>query len=476
VSRKSPVLSWLTLALTAAVCVGIVVLSAFAYRATRQWQRSSALLIERQQDDGARLLVTAVTRDMRGAQTSVLSDRDWGDFSSDSPYDATDVVEAAFARYPVHEPGFGRQLTKESGMKWNGGTIVRTAWHGALLALVAVAWHGAAIRAQGDAAPKYEVDPNWPKPFPDRWVIGGLGGLCVDANDHVLILNRQDVLDADLNAGHLAPPMIELDGDGNVVRSWGDPKLIDPRLHSCFFDKSNDVWIASSPSGMVQKYSHDGSKLLFQIGQKGVLDSSDGTDKGQPLNSNAAKFFMPSSIYEDPQNGDIYVSDGESRRGNHRIAVIARSGKFLRQWNPQGMQTVHCLSVSNDGLVYVCNREGARIQVYDKMGKFLKNIDIPWKPYTTPGDGTPKDTGGAAVSLDFSRDPTQRLMYLINQNTSEIEVINRETGKIVSSFGRAGHFAGHFDQPHGIAVDSKGNVYVAENRGRRVQKFRIIGQ
>src|SRR5207302_9018129 len=120
--------------------------------------------------------------------------------------------------------------------------------------------------------------------------------------------------------------------------------------------------------------------------------------------------------------------------------------------------------------------EGSRIQIYDKMRKFVKNIDIPWKPYTMTADGTPKDTGGAAVSLDFSPESTQRLMYLINQNTSEIDVINRETGKIVSSFGRAGHFAGHFDQPHGIAVDSKGNVYVAENRGKRVQKFRIMGQ
>ena len=331
------------------------------------------------------------------------------------------------------------------------------------------------LQAQA-GVPKYEVDRSWPKPFPDRWVIGGLGGLCVDGQDHVLILNRQDVLEGDLNAGHLAPSLIEIDPAGNVVNSWGDPKLLDPRLHSCYFDKDNNVWIASAPSGMVQQYSHDGSKLLRQIGKKGVLDSSDGTAKGKPLNSNAAQFFMPSSIFVDPQNGDVYVSDGEGAGSNRRVAVMDRSGQFLRQWQPEGMDTVHCLSVAHDGLVYVCNRQGARLQVYDKMGKFIKNIDVPWKPYTPPADGKVKDSGGAAVSLDLSRDASQRRMYLINQNNSQIEIIDRDTGKILSSFGSAGHFPGQFDQPHGIAVDSKANVYVTENRGKRVQKFKIAGQ
>ena len=334
---------------------------------------------------------------------------------------------------------------------------------------------GPALPAQ-TKAPQYEVDRNWPKPLPDRWVIGGLGGVCVDAQDHVFLLNRQDVSEADLNAGRLAPAIIELDSDGNLVHSWGDPKLLDSRLHSCFVDKDNNIWIAAAPSGMVQKYTHDGSKLLLQIGKKGVFDSSDGTAKGKPLNSNAAVFFMPSSLFADPQNGDLYVSDGEGSGGNRRIAVMDLRGAFLRQWQPEGMQTVHCMSVANDGLVYVCNRDGGRLQVYDKQGNFKKNIEIPWEPYTPPADGKAKQSGGAAVSLDLSHDPAQRLMYLINQNDARVEIIERETGKIVSSFGRPGHFAGEFDQPHGIAVDSKGNVYVAENRGHRIQKFKPIGQ
>ena len=128
------------------------------------------------------------------------------------------------------------------------------------------------VAAQGPAStswaqvPHYEVDAAWPKPLPDRWVMGGLGGVCVDAQDHVLILNRQDIVEGELNAGRLAPPLIELDPAGKVVNSWGDPKLLDDpikappraaspmtRLHSCHFDKDNNVWIASSPSGMISE-------------------------------------------------------------------------------------------------------------------------------------------------------------------------------------------------------------------------------
>jgi sugar lactone lactonase YvrE len=341
------------------------------------------------------------------------------------------------------------------------------------ITLAAVIFGAASLPAQV-RVPKYEVDASWPKALPERWVLGGLGGVCVDAHDHVLLLNRQDVLAGDLNAGSLAPSIIEFDETGQVTHSWGNSQLLDPRLHSCYFDQDDNVWIASAPSGMVQKYTHDGSRLLLQIGKKGVLDSSDGTAAGKPLNSNAPVFFMPSSIFVDPQNGEVFVSDGESLNGNRRIAVMDRAGAFVRQWQPEGMQTAHCMSVAKDGLVYVCNREGSRLQVYDKLGHFIKNIDVPWKPYTSPSDGRPKESGGSAVSLALSRDPGESLMFLINQNNAQIEIIDRQAGRVVSHFGGGvGHFPGQFDQPHGIAVDSKGNVYVAENRGKRIQKFKI---
>ena len=328
--------------------------------------------------------------------------------------------------------------------------------------------------AQTRTPPRYAADVSWPKPLPNRWVLGGLGGTCVDAQGHVFILNRQDVLDGELNTGRLAPPIIEFDAEGNVVNSWGDLKLLDPRLHSCHVDKDNNIWIASAPSGFVQKYTHDGRKLLLQIGKKGVVDSSDGTIKGKPLNSNAAIFFMPSSIAVDRQNGDVYVSDGEGAGGNRRVAVFDASGKFLRQWQPQDMDTVHCMALGNDGLVYVCNRNGSRIQIYDKMGVLKRTIQVPWTPVTPPGTGAATAFGGSTVAIDFS--PDQSLIFVINQNNAQIEMIDRATGTIVGNFGRPGNFPGEFNQPHGIAVDARGNVYIAENRGRRIHKFSVARQ
>jgi sugar lactone lactonase YvrE len=135
------------------------------------------------------------------------------------------------------------------------------------------------------------------------------------------------------------------------------------------------------------------------------------------------------------------------------------------------------MSVARDGRVYLCDRPGGRILVYDKHGKPLQSFDVPWTPVTAPQDGKAQESGGSVVSIDFSHDAAQSLIYVLSQNTDDVAILDRRTGKILSRFGDgAGHFPGQFDQPHGLAVDSKGNVYVAENRGRRVQKFAVVSR
>lgn len=255
------------------------------------------------------------------------------------------------------------------------------------------------VQAQS-GVPNYEIDPFWAK-LPDNWVVGPLGGACIDARDHVFLLHRQEGLTEAMVTARdrfdgtqtrmKAPPVMEFDPQGNLINSWGDAKVLGSYLHDCQVDKDSNVWIAAARSGFVQKYSHDG-KLLLQIGKSGVFDSSDGTAKGKPLNSNAAQFFGPSAVDVDPENGDVYVADGHGG-GNTRIAVLDKNGMFLRQWRLHHTdaeknieELPHCMRLSNDGLVYVCDRQANRLQAFDKMGNFKRNIDIPWKNYTAENE------------------------------------------------------------------------------------------
>jgi DNA-binding beta-propeller fold protein YncE len=369
-------------------------------------------------------------------------------------------------------------------MKKNTSFIPMAAASAGLAIVLAFFWY-APLRAQ-DKAPKFEVDPAWPKPLPNLWVTGGIGGVCIDSRDHVFILNRRDLTDNDLDAGRQAPVVIEFDPEGSVVNSFGDPDTTPNTPHSCAVDAENNVWLTGTGDGIVQKYAHDGSKLLLQIGKRGVVDSSDGSAKGKALNSSHESFFKPAGMAIDPKNGDAYVADGETPGGNHRIAVFDRAGQFLRQWDLHRAETetgdafvpvLHCVTMDNNGLVYVCDRRGHRIQVFDKMGDFQKNIAVEFEQRSRPAPGLEHQTGalGSAVWVGFSRDAGQKYMYVVNQDDEKIDILDRASGQTLSSFGRVGHYPGEFTYAHFLAVDSKGNIYVTEvGTGKRIQKFKMV--
>jgi DNA-binding beta-propeller fold protein YncE len=237
---------------------------------------------------------------------------------------------------------------------------------------------------------------------------------------------------------------------------------------------------------------HDGKELLLQIGKRGVFDSSDGTVNGTALNSSTSQFFRVSEIGFDPRNGDVYVADGHAKGkggNNFRIVVFDKTGHYLRQWKLHRTAeeiaagpapTVHCVRVSNDGLVYVCDRWMNRLQVFDTQGNFQKNISFSYKIWTPPpagAAGARKEAAlvGSASSVEFSTDPGQKYMYVINEIDEEIDIVERLSGQVLGSFGRPGHQVGEFMHAHTMALDSKGNIYVGESvDGRRVQKFKPI--
>jgi hypothetical protein len=342
---------------------------------------------------------------------------------------------------------------------------------------------------QSVEGPRFKVDPFWPKPLPNRWVFGELGAVCTDKQDHVFVMSRGNLWPKEAESvgfiANPAPAVVEFDADGNVVNSWGQREMLPNQLHGCFIDSQGNFWTAGYKDGIIQEYTHDGSKMLLQIGTKGKFDSADGTDSTLPggsaaMNSSRESFNSPTGIAVDSTNGDVYVSDGY---GNRRIAVFDRSGHFLRQWGRQGtladenagaggvfLKIVHCVLIGNDGFVYVCDRNGDRIEVFDKMGDYKRSIA------SVSSWGTPRYTGpGGTCDLAFSPDATQKYLYISDCTNDEVHIVDRVTGATLSSFGRAGQAAGDISSPHNLATDSKGNIYVAGSlNDRRVQKFVLV--
>jgi DNA-binding beta-propeller fold protein YncE len=359
-------------------------------------------------------------------------------------------------------------------------------------------------------APRFEVDPLWPKPLPNHWILGMVIGVGIDSKDHVFIIHRgaAEMHRAEQGADPVgnspaaseccraAPPVLEFDPEGNLVKAWGGTSTGSPvwpvSNHGISVDKDDNIWIggngvcsdslvtagdckvAGSRDSYMLKFSHEG-KFLAQYG----------TD-GQRVDSKAMDHFgQVAKISFDTKAGEAFIADGY---GNHRVAVVDdKTGAIKRIWGAYGnapsdsnfgrynpdaplisqfRTPVHCAEPSNDGLVYVCDRPNDRLQVFTKDGKFQK--EMRYFPKTL-GDGSVWDVA-------FSRDPQQTYMYMADGRNERVYVIDRKSLEIITMFGDGGRQPGMFFAVHSVATDSKGNLYTTETyRGQRVQKFLYKG-
>ena len=336
--------------------------------------------------------------------------------------------------------------------------------------------------------PKFEVDASWPKPLPNNWILGQVGGITTDKDGHIWVFQRPASLTDDEKAASFtpqrtsccvpAPPVLEFDAEGNLLRSWGGPgegyKWVGNE-HGIEVDDKGFVWLTGNAAtdGVVLKFTVDG-KYVGQIGSVGPLKgSNDTTGLGRP-----AETFVDESARE------IYIADGY---GNRRVIVFdADTLAFKRYWGAYGNKPnddaqppydpkapvsqqfanpVHCVKVANDGLVYVCDRTNNRLQVFKKDGTFVKEFFFE------------KNTLANGAVWDVVIWPDAKQTYLISADgaNNEIRIVKREDGTVVGKFGRNGRQAGQFHWVHTMAIDPAGNLYTGEvDTGKRVQKFRLV--
>mgnify|MGYP001207971805 CR=1 FL=1 len=343
--------------------------------------------------------------------------------------------------------------------------------------------------ADQSMAPMFEVDPLWPKPLPNHWLLGSTIGVAVDSRDHVWIIHRGNLAPNEMPSQldppiadeccSAAPPVLEFDAEGNLVQSWGGPgEGFDWPVsnHGIVVDHMDNVWIGGNGGGdsHVLKFSRAGDFLL-QVGEP-----------GNGVNSNATNHFSRvAKIAFDGAANEMYLADGY---GNKRVAVIdAGDGELKRFWGAYGNTPddanlgtydpsaapaqqfrgpVHCADPTNDGLVYVCDRGGDRVQVFQTDGTYINEIFIE------------KNSRGSGAVWDvaFSPDPAQTFMYVADGLNEHVHVIRREGLQYIYNFGDGGRTPGQFYGMHSIVTDSDGNIYTTETyEGKRVQKHLYAG-
>lgn len=366
----------------------------------------------------------------------------------------------------------------------------------AALILIATALATSSPAQSPVMVPAYEVDPAWPKPLPNQWLLGAVAGVAVDAQNHVWIVHRPSTLQPNETRSiwRAAPPVLEFDAQGNLLASWGGPGAGYewPDLEHGIAVDEEHVWLGGGgeKDAQILKFTRAG-KFVLQVGAKGQgRGSNDTTNLG-----GAAGFAL------DREARELYVADGYV---NHRVIVFdSVTGAYKRHWGAYGkrpddayftqageklpspfsgavqhenkpsqydpggpappqFRIVHAVRIARDGLVYVCDRTNDRLQVFRKDGTFVTEAFVARQ---TLGSGSVWD-------LTFSIDPQQAFLIVNDGTNQQMWILRRDTLAVVGAFGQAGRYAGQFYGAHVQASDAQGNLFIGETyEGKRVQKF-----
>jgi DNA-binding beta-propeller fold protein YncE len=338
------------------------------------------------------------------------------------------------------------------------------------LGILMAAGFGSFASAAG--IPVFEIDPAWPK-VPAQYKLGDASSIAVDAEDHIWVLHRPRTLPADQKSKS-APPIMIFDAAGNFIRGWGGAGAgyeWPEREHGIHIDSKGFVWVGGNncPARKLPGLKPVGDDQILKFTPEGKFVMQIGHSTQSKGNADTANFHQPADVVVYAKTNELFVADGY---GNHRVIVMdATTGAFKRMWGafgnkpvdkddcpppslssvpdgpgPDQFSIVHAIRVSNDGMVYVADRENRRVQMFTLQGKFVKQVVRGSAPF--------------ARDLALSRDRDQQFLYV--GGGDDIVVVNRKTMEIVTTIQGTGMLGGG----HQMQTDSKGNLYIAAtNRG-----------
>ena len=290
--------------------------------------------------------------------------------------------------------------------------------------------------AYGSGEYTYELDEGWGK-LPDGYEFHQVAGIAVDKDDQVYLFNRS------------SHQIMVLDREGNFVKAWGET-FSNP--HGIHIGGDGNVYLADRDAHVVLKYSPD-ERLLLTLGTRDQ-PSDTGASERFLVEKPGGPFNLPTGVAVN-DDGDIFVSDGY---GNCQVHKYDATGALMHSWgtpgkvNPTDFHLPHGIGLDNDGRLLVCDRENHRIQIFDQEGEYV----AMWTGFRQPTD--------VVVGPDNEA--------YIPELQHRLSIVDPEGNVLARWGGESSGAPGQFVAPHGIAVDSHGDIYVGEVlEGRRVQKF-----